>query len=198
MTLPYWGHNLGKKACNIVYFLPSLIADMSIEVFKARILPMKDKLFRFAFRLLQNVQEAEDAIQDVMAAVWTKRGEWGQWKSLEAYCMTATRNNCVDRIRKRRVWQDHDKALQIVSSAPDPHEQMMSKEMVSRIRQSMTDLPENQQLVIQLREIEGFSYNEIAEVLDMSLDQVKINLFRGRNAIKKSIIKEEDTWSKLK
>jgi RNA polymerase sigma factor (sigma-70 family) len=171
---------------------------MSIEVFKARILPMKDKLFRFAFRLLQNVQEAEDAIQDVMAAVWTKRGEWGQWKSLEAYCMTATRNNCVDRIRKRRVWQDNDKALQIVSPAQDPHEKMMSKEMVSRIRQSMTALPENQQLVIQLREIEGFSYNEIAEVLDMSLDQVKINLFRGRNAIKKSIIKEEDTWSKLK
>ena len=159
---------------------------------------MKDKLFRFAFRLLQNVQEAEDAIQDVMAAVWTKRGEWEQWKSLEAYCMTATRNNCVDRIRKRRVWLDNDKALQIVSPAQDPHEKMMSKEMVSRIRQSMTALPENQQLVIQLREIEGFSYNEIAEVLDMSLDQVKINLFRGRNAIKKSIIKEEDTWSKQK
>ena len=112
--------------------------------------------------------------------------------------MTATRNNCVDRIRKRRVLQDHDKALHIVSPAPDPHEKMMSKEMVSRIRQSMTALPENQQLVIQLWEIEGFSYNEIAEVLDMSLDQVKINLFRGRNAIKKSIIKEEDTWSKLK
>jgi RNA polymerase sigma-70 factor (ECF subfamily) len=171
---------------------------MSIEVFKARILPMKDKLFRFAFRLLQNVEEAEDAIQDVMAAVWMKRGEWGQWKSLEAYCMTATRNNCVDRIRKRRVWHDHDKALQIVSPAQDPHEKMMSKEMVSRIRQSMTTPPENQQLVIQLREIEGFSYNEIAEVLDMTLDQVRINLFRGRNAIKKSIIKEEDTWSKQK
>ncbi len=57
---------------------------------------MKDKLFRFAFRLLQNVQEAEDAIQDVMVGIWMRRGEWGHWKNLEAYCMTATRNNFVD------------------------------------------------------------------------------------------------------
>ena len=60
----------------------------------------------------------------------------------------------------------------------------------------MDTLPTNQQQVIRLREMEGFSYNEIAEVLDMTLDQVKINLFRGRNAIKKTITKEEDAWKK--
>ncbi len=52
---------------------------------------MKDKLFRFAFHLLQNVQEAEDAVQDVMAGIWARRDQWGEWKSIEAYCMTATR-----------------------------------------------------------------------------------------------------------
>jgi RNA polymerase sigma-70 factor (ECF subfamily) len=171
---------------------------MSLEVFKKRILPMKDKLFRFAFRLLQNVQEAEDAVQDVMAGVWMKRAEWERWGNLEAYCMTAARNNCVDRIRKRRsqpgqrsLPEPEEKTRQIGSSEPDPYEKMMNKEMVQRIRQCMAALPENQQLVIQLREIEGFSYNEIAEVLDMTLDQVKINLFRGRNAIKKTMIKQE-------
>ena len=55
----------------------------------------------------------------------------------------------------------------------------------------MDVLPENQQQVVRLREMEGFSYNEIAEVLDMTLDQVKINLFRGRNAIKKLITQME-------
>ena len=55
----------------------------------------------------------------------------------------------------------------------------------------MDVLPENQQQVVRLREMEGFSYNEIAEVLDMTLDQVKINLFRGRNAIKKLITQTE-------
>jgi RNA polymerase sigma-70 factor (ECF subfamily) len=161
---------------------------MSVEVFKTHILPMKDKLFRFAFRLLQNVQEAEDAVQDVMAGIWAKRDQWGKWKSMEAYCMTATRNNCLDRIRKRRILPvQEEKAGQVSSPDKDPYEKMMDKQMIQRIRQCMDVLPENQQQVVRLREMEGFSYNEIAEVLNMTLDQVKINLFRGRNAIKKLI-----------
>jgi len=153
---------------------------------------MKDKLFRFAFRLLQNVQEAEDAVQDVMAGIWAKRDQWGEWKSIEAYCMTATRNNCLDRIRKRRVVPvQEEKAGQVSSPDRDPYEKMMDKQMIQRIRQCMDVLPENQQQVVRLREMEGFSYNEIAEVLDMTLDQVKVNLFRGRNAIKKLITQTE-------
>ncbi|HTI93786.1 MAG TPA: RNA polymerase sigma factor [Puia sp.] len=153
---------------------------------------MKDKLFRFAFRLLQNVQEAEDAVQDVMAGIWAKRDQWGEWKSMEAYCMTATRNNCLDRIRRRRILAvQEEKAGQVSSPDRDPYEKMMDKQMIQRIRQCMDVLPENQQQVVRLREMEGFSYNEIAEVLDMTLDQVKINLFRGRNAIKKLITQTE-------
>jgi RNA polymerase sigma-70 factor, ECF subfamily len=171
---------------------------MSIEVFQERILPMKDKLFRFAFRLLQNVQEAEDVIQDVMAGVWVRREEWGQWKSLEAYCMAATRNQCIDRIRKQRYRQEKEKTIPAAGSVQDPLEKMMSKEMTGRIRRIMAALPENQQLVMHLREVEGFSYNEIAEVLNISLDQVKVNLFRGRYTIKKTIIMEEGLWNKSK
>ena len=153
---------------------------------------MKDKLFRFAFRLLQNVQEAEDAVQDVMAGIWAKRDQWGEWKSIEAYCMKATRNNCLDRMRKRRILAvQEEKAGQVSSPERDPYEKMMDKQMIQRIRQCMDVLPENQQQVVRLREMEGFSYNEIAEVLDMTLDQVKINLFRGRNAIKKLITQTE-------
>ena len=169
---------------------------MSIEVFKQHILPMKDKLFRFAFRLLQNVQEAEDAVQDVMVGIWAKREQWGEWKSIEAYCMTATKNNCLDRMRKRRIFPVQEEKAGLVSSPDrDPYEKMMDKQMVQRIRQCMDALPENQQQVVRLREMEGFSYNEIADVLDMTLDQVKINLFRGRNAIKKLITQTEGIWN---
>jgi len=154
---------------------------------------MKDKLFRFAFRLLQNVQEAEDAVQDVMAGVWAKRDQWPQWQSMEAYCMTATRNNCLDRLRKKRLTPvQEEKGLQVSSHDKDPYEKMMDKEIVHRIRKCMQELPGNQQMVVRLREMDGFSYIEIGEILGMSMEQVKINLFRGRNAIKKLIIKEEE------
>jgi RNA polymerase sigma factor (sigma-70 family) len=170
---------------------------MSVEAFKQHILPMKDKLYRFALSLLKNVQEAEDAVQDVMAGIWARRAEWPQWNNIPAYCMTATRNNCLDRLRRRRIVAvEPEKAARIESSDNNPYEQVTVKETIRRIRQCMETLPPNQQQVIRLREMEGFSYNEIAEVLDMTLDQVKINLFRGRNAIRKTIAKEEDTWKK--
>ncbi|HLI92570.1 MAG TPA: sigma-70 family RNA polymerase sigma factor [Puia sp.] len=157
---------------------------------------MKDKLFRFALRMLSNVQEAEDAIQEVMAGLWVRRDDWGNWKNLEAYCMTATRNHCIDRIRRRRHRTLQENEIPDVAAGQDPYEKMMTKEMSYRIRQCMAELPENQQLVMHLREVEGFSYNEIAEVLQITLDQVKTNLFRGRNAIKNTIIKEEGIWSR--
>jgi RNA polymerase sigma-70 factor (ECF subfamily) len=169
---------------------------MSIEVFTQRILPMKDKLYRFALRLLRDVQEAEDAVQDVMVRIWSKKEEWGKWDSLEAYCMTATRNTCVDRLRRQRIHQvQEDKAEDSRSSEKDPQEKMINKETGQRIRKCMESLPDNQQMVIQLREVEGFSYNEIAEILEMSMEQVKINLFRARNTIKKLIIQQEAPWN---
>jgi len=157
---------------------------------------MKDKLYRLAFRLLQNVQEAEDVVQETMIRIWAKREEWGRWQSLEAYCMISVRNSCLDKLRKQRQWLmpvGEDKAWDVSSPDKDPHEKMMAKEVMIQIRKCMDELPQHQQLVIQLREIEGFSYNEIAEVLDMSMDQVKVNLFRARNAIKRSIIKQESS-----
>ena len=169
---------------------------MSEEAFKQHILPMKDKLFRCAYRFLQDVQEAEDAVQDVMAGVWARRAEWLQWRNIPAYCMTATRNNCLDRLRRRaRVLGEAD-AGQVVSTDRDPYEKVTNKEMMRRIQECIDALPLQQQHVIRLREMEGFSYNEIAEVLEMTLDQVKVSLFRGRSAIRKTIIKEEETWKK--
>lgn len=170
---------------------------MSVETFKQHVLPLKDKLFRFALHLLQNVQEAEDAVQDVMAGIWAKRAEWPQWNSIPAYCMTATRNNCLDRLRRRRINAVRaETAIQLKNPDGDPYEQVTGKEMITRIRQCMEALPPNQQQVVRLREMEGFSYNEIAQVLDMTLEQVKVNLHRGRNAIKKTITKEETQWRK--
>ena len=177
--------------CNIPEKNTSFQTRMSLQVFQQRILPMKDKLYRLAFRLLQNVQEAEDVVQEIMIRLWTKRDEWGQWQSLEAYCMISVRNSCLDRLRKQKLRRvQENNAWDVSSPDKDPQEKIMAKESMIQIKKCMDELPQHQQLVIHLREIEGFSYNEIADVLDMSLDQVKINLFRARNAIRRSIIKE--------
>src|ERR1700743_2087817 len=101
----------------------------SVETFKQHVLPLKDKLFRFALHLLQNVQEAEDAVQDVMAGIWAKQAHWPEWNSIPAYCMTATRNNCLDRLRRRRKAPvQEERASEVSSSDRDPYEKMMDKQ----------------------------------------------------------------------
>lgn len=157
---------------------------------------MKDKLFRFALRLLHNVEEAEDAVQDAMIKIWSKREEWEKWQNREGYCMAITRNICLDRLRNRRSGSlSEENALHITSSEKGPEDRLMDKEMLNRIKRCINTLPEAQQWVIHLREMEGFSYNEIAGILEMSMEQVKVNLFRGRNAIRKLINKEEPLWN---
>ena len=68
--------------------------------FRNDILPLKDKLYRLAFRITLNSAEAEDVVQDTMIRVWDKRDEWPNFESIEAYCLTVARNLAIDRSEK--------------------------------------------------------------------------------------------------
>lgn len=163
---------------------------MSLELFTQRVLPLKDKLFRFACRLLQNGAEAEDAVQDVLVKIWAKRGEWDRWDNMEGYCMTSMRNHCLERLRSRKGRHVGVEAVgALPTSERDPSERVLDREVAARIRLSMEALPEKQYLVMQLREVEGLTYQEIADALDLSLDQVKVYLHRARTAVKNTLWK---------
>lgn len=166
---------------------------MSLELFTQRILPMTDKLFRVALRLLQNAEEAEDAVQDVLVKIWGKREEWGRWENMEAYCMTSTRNACLERLRSKKVRHVEMEAAagHLRSSDQDPADRVQERELRDRLRVCMEALPEKHYLVMQLREVEGFSYQEIADTLGLTMEQVKVYLHRARGAVKNAIIRED-------
>lgn len=169
---------------------------MSLELFTQRVLPMKDKLFGFAYRLLQNAEEAEDAVQDVLVKIWAKRGEWDRWENMEGYCMTSMRNLCLERLRgKKGRHVAAEAAGHLQSTDRNPAERTQDRELAARIRECMEALPEKHYLVMQLREVEGLSYQEIAEAMDMTMDQVKVYLHRARSAVKNVITREDSTWS---
>lgn len=164
---------------------------MYLERFQSEILPLKEKLFRFAYSLLRSREEAEDAVQDVLLRVWSKRAEWNSWKNMEAYCMKATRNAAVERLRQPRA------ALSMAgpSLGQDPGKVVESKEAVARLRKAIGELTENQQMVLQLREGEGMSYVEIGAFLGMSMDQVKVTLFRARAGLRRLLTDEDMIWT---
>lgn len=153
--------------------------------FRNDILPLKDKLFRLALRITFDRAEAEDIVQETMIRVWNKRDEWHELESVEAYCLTVTRNLAIDRSEKKDA-QTVELTLEAeeTPAASSPYDNLVSKERLRLVHKLMNDLPEKQRSIMQLRDIEGKSYKEIATLLRLTEEQVKVNLFRARQKVK--------------
>lgn len=154
--------------------------------FRTDVLPLKDVLYRLALRITQKHEEAEDVVQDTMMKVWNKRDDLGAIESIEAYCLTVCRNLALDKLRaKSRQNEPLDtEHLETPDLGGSPYEQMLQKDRIALVRQMVNSLPEKQRSCMQLRDFEGKSYKEIASILNISEDQVKVNIFRARQAIK--------------
>ena len=160
-------------------------------MFETLVLPTKNKLFRFAFRLLGSSEEAKDVVQEVMIRVWNGREQMAEVQNMEAWCMRITKNLSLDRLRmkQRRATGPLEDTMEIRHETLSPHERTEIHENMQRINQFIMALPEKQRQVIHLRDVEGYSYNEICEILELDMNQVKVNLFRARNAVREKLVK---------
>ena len=123
------------------------------------VLPLKNKLYRLALRITQNSAEAEDAVQDTLIRVWEHREEWEQIDSIEAYAYTICRNIALDMAGKAghgNVQLNEDSSIfNVQCSMFNEFEQ---KERLSLVRKIMDSLPEVQRSIMELRDIEGKTY----------------------------------------
>lgn len=153
--------------------------------FRNDILPLKDKIFRLALRITLDRAEAEDIVQDTLIRVWNKRDEWANVDSAEAYCLTIARNLAIDRSQKMEARSvELTSETQEMPDALTPEKELERDEQLRLVHRLINRLPEKQRTIIQLRDIEGKSYKEIADILEISEEQVKVNLFRARQHIK--------------
>lgn len=153
--------------------------------FRNDILPLKDKLFRLALCITRNREEAEDIVQDTMLRVWNRREEWNVWETVEGFCLTICRNLAIDRSQKMDA--RHVELTPEVTELPDmaaPDRLMERDERLGLLHRLIAELPEKQRIILQLRDVEGKSYKEIAEILQLTEEVVKVNLFRARQRIK--------------
>lgn len=155
---------------------------------------MKDKLYRLALRMTLNPQEAEDIVQDTLIKIWNRRETLSEIQSLEAFSMTICRNISLDHLKSR---ENQNSSLEgLVIDRPDhsltPLEQTQQNDNIERIKRIMDSLPEKQRTCMQLRDFEGKSYKDIAEILSMTEEQVKINIFRARKTVKEKFVKQEN------
>ena len=155
--------------------------------FQNDVLPLKNKLFRLALRITLNREEAEDVVQDTMIKVWNAHDRWQELDSIEAYSLTIARNLSLDRIKKMDNQNDsleEQTTERLDETSSTPSERMIQKDKLDIVRNIINELPEKQRSCLQLRDIEGKSYKEIADILSITEDQVKVNIFRARQTVK--------------
>ncbi len=164
---------------------------MSEEIyFKHTFLSQKNKLYRFAYFFLKEEDEAKDATQEALIKIWDKKGEWNKVENPEAWSMQIIKNNCLDRLRKNKTAQKHQQLMELAHSThQNPGTISIWQDQWEMLQKVMEQLSEKQKTVFILREIEGNSYQEIADLLEISEAQVKSDLFRSRKFLREAMLK---------
>ncbi|MBS0029621.1 RNA polymerase sigma factor [Chitinophaga sp. 22321] len=163
---------------------------MSLERFLSQVVPVRQKLYRFAFRLLGNEEDAQDITQDALMKVWGMQEKMADLQNMEAWCMRITRNLALDKIksRKYRMSDDLDRAGELPAvQQQSPHAVAEQNDVMEKVHVAIQALPEKYRTILQLRDIDGHSYQEIADILDIDMNDVKVNLHRARKAVREKL-----------
>lgn len=151
--------------------------------------PFKDRVFRLAKRLLVSTEEAEDATQEVLVKLWKNKDKLQGYSSVEALAMTITKNYCLDQLKSKRASE-----MRIVHSNYSDRQAGLDKQAEDRdswgwVEKIIETLPEQQKLILQMREIEQYEYEEIAKIMDMNETAVRVALSRARKTLREQLTK---------
>ena len=161
---------------------------MNAEEFKSIYYPFHPKLYRIAFALLNNADDAEDILQDTYYKLWSRRAELTNILQPEAFCVRLLKNLCLDFLRKPRNRSDNEPAeLMQITTETTPEDELESKEKIEQIEALIERLPEKQRIVIQMRGSGDCSFEEIEAATGESAENVRVLLSRARKSLKKML-----------
>ena len=158
---------------------------MPASLFKQLLLPLYPRLQRVALRMLGNVEDAEDMVQEVYMKLWGRREELPDVQNMEAYCVALTKNMCIDRLRLAEVDRvDVDDVPLSLAAADDVASLLERQDAVEQVKLIIETLPEKQQQVITLRDIRDCTFEEIEEQTGLTAVNVRALLSRARKTIR--------------
>lgn len=164
---------------------------MDKKEFTEIVMPLKDRLYRLAKRILVSADEAEDAVQEVLLKLWKGKENLENYRSPEAFAITMTKNYCLDRLKSKQASN-----LKIVHSnyptSQNIEREVEANEGVALVFKIMETLPEQQKIVLQLRDVEQLEFSEIAKILDSNETAIRVALSRARKTVREAMIKKYD------
>ncbi len=164
--------------------------------FNKDVMPLKNRFYRLALRVLQDSAEAQDITQETLVRLWKRTDSLPTVAEAEALGMTICRNLSLDALKRAGRNNERIDSLAELTTATDtidsPFENLTRQEQSAMLLNKINSLPPRQRAVLQLRDIEGYSYKEIVAALKLSEEQVKVTLFRARQTLKQMFKKQDD------
>lgn len=162
---------------------------MNQTEFMLLVAPFKDKVFRLAKRLLLSTEEAEDATQEILAKLWTKNGSLDSFNSLEAFALTMTKNYCLDQLKSKRAQNLKISSNNFTDSEAGPDKKTEDSDNLNWVEKIINQLPKQQRILIQMRDVEQYEFAEIAKITAMNETAIRVALSRARKTIRESMSK---------
>ena len=169
---------------------------MDAREFKQRFMPHYRLLYRVAYRLTGNAQDAEDLLQDTYLKLWLKRDDLTEKAETQAYLVTLMRNLFLDQRRRKQI----DTSADIDHHAEPPDEQSLDRQIDTRdeaetMEQLIQQLPERDGNIVQMHLVEGRTYDEIEQDTGLSQGNIRIIVMRARQKLKQQFQKLTTIWT---
>lgn len=165
-------------------------STMHTEKYDALFREYKDRIYRLALRIVRDSMIAEDVVQEVHVKCWQNRDTLEEISNPGAWIMRVAKNLSIDKLRASKPTADLEAVTYSIKTRdPIPDRVAETGNLIQIMQKILEILPAKQKMVFHLREVEGLQYKEIGEVLEITVEEVKINLFRARQKIKDKLIK---------
>ena len=168
---------------------------MKSSEFKILLLPFSSRLYRLAYGLLGTREEAEDAVQEVYLKLWKMRSDLEKYNSIEALCVQVTRNHCLDQLRRRKLERAaKEEESEKREEFSNPSDEMIRKERTEILNHLINKLPEPQRSLVHFRHVDGKEYSEIAALMNMQENAIRVSISRARKQLKEMLQKQYASW----
>ncbi len=167
---------------------------MNATEFKQQLLPLNASLYRMAFKLMGNEDDAKDVVQDAYLKLWKMRDNITAVDNQLAYCLTIVKNMCLDRHRAASL-KVVDKPPEELPIAGDDNasrhiEQQQTTQLLNRC---LARLPAQQQQVLRMRDLAGCSMQEIEKVTGLTAVNARVLLSRARKSLRNQFLKHQSS-----